>query len=145
MPNDVKEIILRAARRLQIEAILVANKNVSIGEGPNVSFVRVESGLDVADGHIVSESTSGDFAITADVPLAARLVAKGLVVLDPRGELYSADSIAERLTIRDFMADLRASGVITGGPPPFDVKAKSRFASLFDRLLTRALREERNG
>ena len=139
-PGDIKEIVLRASQRLQVETILVANKNVGIGEGELVSLVRVDAGPDVADAYIVEHSRAGDFAITADIPLAARLVEKGLTVIDPRGELYSAESIGERLAIRDFMRDLRASGVQTGGPAPFDRRAKQRFAALFDRLLTAALR-----
>jgi uncharacterized protein YaiI (UPF0178 family) len=139
-PGDIKEIVLRASQRLRVETILVANKNVGIGEGELVSLVRVDAGPDVADAYIVEHGQAGDFAITADIPLAARLVEKGLTVIDPRGELYSAESIGERLAIRDFMRDLRASGVQTGGPAPFDRRAKQRFAALFDRLLTAALR-----
>jgi uncharacterized protein YaiI (UPF0178 family) len=139
-PGDIKEIVLRASQRLRVETILVANKNVGIGEGELVSLVRVDAGPDVADAYIVEHGQAGDFAITADIPLAARLVEKGLTVIDPRGELYSAESIGERLAIRDFMRDLRASGVQTGGPAPFDRRARQRFAALFDRLLTAALR-----
>ena len=140
LPGEIKEIVLRAARRLAIETILVANKNVGIGDGPHVSLVRVDAGADVADAYIVEASAPGDFCVTADVPLAARLVDKGLTVIDPRGELYSDGAIGERLAIRDFMHDLRASGVQTGGPRPFDQRARQRFASTFDTLLTRALR-----
>jgi|SRR5581483_5760135 len=140
LPGEIKEIVLRAAQRLAVETILVANKNVAIGDGPYVSFVRVDAGADVADGYIAEASTSGDFCVTADIPLAARLVEKGLTVIDPRGEVYSDGAIGERLSIRDFMRDLRASGVETGGPRPFDRRAKQRFASTFDSLLTRALR-----
>ena len=141
MPGEIKEIILRASRRLGLETILVANKNVATGEGPLVSLVRVDAGPDAADAYIVDNSAPEDFCITADIPLAARLVEKGLTVIDPRGELYSADSIGERLSIRDFMAGLRASGVQTGGPAPFSARARQRFAALFDSLLTRAIRE----
>lgn len=141
MPHDVKEIILRAARKRGVETILVANKVVGIGEGPFVSFVHVTAGPDVADAYIVDASAPGDLCITADIPLAARVVEKGLTALDPRGELYSAESIGERLAIRDFMAGLRDSGVQTGGPAPFGSKAKQRFAALFDTVLSRALRE----
>jgi uncharacterized protein len=141
MPGEIKEIILRAARRLQIETILVANKNVGTGEDGPVSLVRVDAGPDVADAYIVERAATGDFCITADIPLASRLVEKGLTVIDPRGELYSAESIGERLSIRDFMAGLRASGVQTGGPAPFSPRAKQKFAALFDRLLTAAIRE----
>ena len=141
MPGEIKEIVLRASRRLGIETILVANKNVATGEGPLVSLVRVDAGPDVADAYIVENAARDDFCITADVPLAARLVAKGLTVIDPRGELYSGEDIGERLAIRDFMADLRATGVQTGGPAPFGRRAKQKFAALVDRLLSRAVRE----
>ena len=144
-PGEIKEIILRASRRLQVETILVANKNVATGEGGLVSLVRVDAGPDLADAYIVENSAPADFCITADIPLAARLVEKGLTVIDPRGELYSAESIGERLAIRDFMAGLRASGVQTGGPAPFGPRAKQRFAALFDRLLTAAVRQRVEG
>jgi uncharacterized protein YaiI (UPF0178 family) len=140
MPGEIKEIVLRASRRLQIETVLVANKNVATGDDPLVSLVRVDAGPDVADAYIVDNSAPADFCITADIPLAARLVDRGLTVIDPRGELYSAESIGERLAIRDFMAGLRASGVQTGGPAPFSPRAKQKFAALFDRLLTEAVR-----
>ena len=140
MPGEVKEIILRAARRLKVPAVLVANKNVDVGSGAFVSFVRVDKGADVADAHIVAASAAGDFCITADIPLAAQLVDKGLTVIDPRGDLYSTETIGERLAMRDFMAGLREAGVQTGGPPPFDAKAKQKFAARFDQLLTKALR-----
>ena len=140
MPGDVKEIILRAAQRLKVPAVLGANKNVAIGNRPFVSFVRVTQGADVADAYIVDESAKGDFCVTADIPLAAALVDKGLTVIDPRGDLYSPDTVGERLAMRDFMAGLREAGVQTGGPPPFDAKAKQKFAARFDQLITRAIR-----
>jgi uncharacterized protein len=141
MPGEIKEIILRAAQRLRVPAILVANKNVHVGPSAFVSFVRVTRGADVADAHIVDASTKGDFCVTADIPLAALLVEKGLTVIDPRGDLYSAETIGERLAMRDFMAGLREAGVQTGGPPPFDAKAKQKFAARFDQLITKALRD----
>ena len=102
--------------------------------------MRVTEGPDVADAFIVEASARGDLCVTADIPLAARLVDQGLIVIDPRGALYSTASIGERLSIRDFMAGLRDAGVQTGGPPPFSYKAKQRFASTLDRELTRAVR-----
>lgn len=140
MPGEVKDIILRAARRLRIEAVVVANKNVAVGSGPFATFVRVRQGADAADRYIVDASAAGDLCVSADIPLAALLVGKGVTVIDPRGDLYSEATIGERLAMRDFMAGLRESGVETGGPPPFDAKAKQRFASRFDVLLTKALR-----
>ena len=140
LPTPIKEVILRASRRLGVETVFVANKNVWVDDDPLVSFVRVGEGLDVADNFIVDAAARGDLCVTADIPLAARLVEKGLTVVDPRGDLYSAESIRERLSIRDFMADLRGSGVQTGGPAPFNPKSKARFASMLDRELTRAVR-----
>ena len=139
LPNEIKEIILRASERRRIETVFVANKNLSVG-GPLVSFVRVTEGADVADGYIVDASSPGDLCITADVPLAARLVAKGVTAIDPRGDLYDQSTIGERLATRDLLATLRSSGLETGGPPPYSPKAKQRFAALFDSLVTRALR-----
>lgn len=141
MPGEIKEIILRAAQRLQVPTTLVANKNVHVGTSQFVSFVRVGKGADVADDHIVDASAPGDFCVTADIPLAALLVPKGVIVIDPRGDLYSAETIGERLAMRDFMAGLREAGVQTGGPPPFDAKAKQKFAARFDQLITKALRD----
>src|SRR4051812_9690049 len=103
LPSEIKEIVLRASRRLRVETVFVANKNVWVQDDPLVSFVRVGEGPDVADTFIVESSTHGDLCVTADIPLAARLVDKGLSVIDPRGDLYSAASIGERLSIRDFM------------------------------------------
>jgi uncharacterized protein YaiI (UPF0178 family) len=141
MPGEIKEIILRAAQRLKVPAVLVANKNVQVGNNPLVSFVRVTQGADVADAYIVDHSAPGDFCITADIPLAAQLVDKGLTVIDPRGDLYAPGNVGERLAMRDFMAGLREAGVQTGGPPPFSVKAKQKFAARFDQLITKAVRE----
>lgn len=141
MPGEIKDIILRAAQRLKVETILVANKNVGVGAGPFVRFVRVARGADVADAYIVEASAPADFCVTADIPLAAALVDKGVTVIDPRGELYSPSNVGERLAMRDFMAGLREAGVETGGPPPFNAQAKQKFAARFDSLLTRALRK----
>jgi hypothetical protein len=141
VPKEIKEIILRASQRLKLRTIFVANKYIDVGRSDLVTLVRVTQGADVADAHIVEASAAADFCITADIPLAAALVAKGLVVIDPRGELYSESSVGERLAIRDFMADLRDAGVQTAGPPPFSAKAKQKFAALLDSLLTRALRK----
>jgi uncharacterized protein len=143
LPGEIKDIILRAAERLKLPAVLVANKQLGVGLGRHVSFVRVRKGADVTDAHIYAASAPGDFCITADVPLAVALVGKGLTVIDPRGEQYSADNVGERLAMRDLMTGLREAGVETGGPPPFDARAKQRFAALFDRLLTQALRGPR--
>ncbi len=140
-PRDVKEIVFRAAHRLALETVLVANHRVPLPPGhPSVSAVRVEGGPDVADRYIAEHAESGDVAITADIPLAAALVEKRVLVIDPRGEEYTPENVGERLTVRDFMDSLRGAGVETGGSRPFGPKDKQAFAAALDRVLTRALR-----
>ena len=140
-PRDVKDICIRASDRLKLETILVANQRLQILPGyAYVSTVRVDGGADVADGYIVEHSQPGDVAVTADVLLAALLVAKGVVVLDPRGEEYTTESIGERLSVRDFMDGLRGAGVETGGHAAYGPRDKQAFANALDRALTRARR-----
>ena len=140
-PRDVKEIVFRAAERLSLPTVLVANQRVPLPPGHAwVSIVRVDGGPDVADHHIEAASEAGDVAITADIPLAAALVAKGVAVLDHRGEEFTPENVGERLSVRDFMADLRSSGVETGGPKAYSARDKQAFASGLDRMLTRAMR-----
>jgi uncharacterized protein len=136
-PRDAKEIVYRAARRLGIPAVLVANRRLATPrDNPLVSAVWVQGGPDVADRHIAEHALAGDLAITADIPLAAALVDKGVLVLDPRGELYTAENVRERLSIRDFMDSLRGSGVETGGARPYGAREKQAFAASLDRTLT---------
>lgn len=140
-PRDVKDIVFRAAKRLELETILVANQRIYVPPGnPFVSAVRVEGGPDVADLHIVEHADPGDLAITADIPLAAALVEKKVQVIDPRGEEFTPENVGERLSIRNFMDELRGTGVETGGPAPYGNKEKQAFASALDRVLTRSLR-----
>lgn len=140
-PVDVKDIVARAALRLELPAILVANQRLQTpANNPFVSAMRVAGGPDVADDHIAEEASPGDLAVTADIPLAARLVEKGVITLDPRGEEYTRENIGERLSIRDFMDGLRATGVETGGPSAWGQKEKQAFAAAFDRALTRLLK-----
>jgi len=130
--------VFRAARRLQLETVLVANQRLQTPAGnPHVSAVWVDGGPDVADQHIVAHAVRGDLVVTQDIPLAALLVPAGIVVLDPRGEEHTMATIGERLSIRDFMEQARTAGVVTGGPPPFDARAKQAFAAALDRVLTR--------
>ena len=137
-PREVKEVIFKAARRLKIETILVANAGMALpANAPTVSLVIVSEGANVADKHIVANSESGDLVITADIPLAAELVDIGIKVIDPRGEEYHADNIASRLSLRDFMDQMRGAGEVTGGSKPYDMRDKKAFASTFDRLVTR--------
>jgi hypothetical protein len=140
-PRDVKDIVFRAAHRLALETIVVANQRVPIPPGhAMVSAVRVEGGPDVADRYIAEHAARGDVAITADIPLAAQLVAAGVAVIDPRGFEHTTETVGERLSVRDFADALRGAGVETGGPRPFGPKDKQAFASALDRVLTRALR-----
>lgn len=140
-PRDVKEIVFRAALRLELTTILVANARMATpANNPFVTAVRVGGGPDVADQHIVDEAAEGDLAVTADIPLAAKLVEKGVVTLDPRGETYTEANIGERLSIRDFMQGLRDTGVETGGPSAYGRRDKQAFANALDRTLTRLLR-----
>jgi hypothetical protein len=108
-----------------------------------VTAVRVEGGPDVADRHIADAAEPGDVAVTADVPLAAALVEKRVLVIDPRGDEYTRENVGERLTVRDFMDSLRGAGVETGGAKPYGAKEKQAFAGALDRVLTRALRGAR--
>ena len=140
-PREVKEVVFKASKRLGIETIMVANQHLQPPAGyPLVSAVWVDGGADVADQHIVAHAVAGDLVVTQDIPLAAELVPKKIVVLDPRGQEHTPDSIGERLSVRDFMESLRMTGVATGGPPPFDARAKQAFASALDRTLTRLQR-----
>ena len=143
-PRGVKEIVFRAAKRLEIPAVLVANQRLQTPANNSfVEAVRVDGGPDVADDHIAREALPGDLAVTADIPLAARLVEKGVTAIDPRGAEYTTATIGERLSIRDFMDQLRSTGVETGGPKPYSESDKRAFADAFDRTLTRLLRQGR--
>ena len=139
-PAAIKEIVVRAAQRLAVSAIFVANKNIRLPPSPHVSTVRVAMGLDVADGYIAKSAEAGDLAITADIPLAAALVARGAVALDPRGTVYTAENVGEALALRNFHHELRDSGVVTGGPSGLGPKQARQFAAAFDRELSKALR-----
>ena len=143
-PRDVKDICVRAAERTRIDAVLVANQRVMVPPGhAHVSAVRVEGGPDVADRYIVEHAEPGDVAVTADIPLAALLVPRGVTVIDPRGEEYTSESIGERLSVRDFLDGLRGAGVDTGGHGAYGPRDKQAFANALDRALTRALRGRR--
>ena len=141
-PRDVKDVVFRASKRLGIPTVLVANHRVSTPRNnPLVTAVLVRHGPDVADHHIATHAVEGDLAITADIPLAAELVEKGLDVLDPRGERYTEANVRERLSIRDFMDSLRSTGVDTGGPSAFGAAEKRAFANALDRTLTARLKD----
>lgn len=140
-PRDVKEIVFRAAKRLEVAAVLVANQRLQTPPGNAfVTSVRVEGGPDVADLHIAENAEPGDVAITADIPLAATLVAQRVIVIGPRGEEFTEENVGERLAVRDLMDGLRGAGVETGGARPYGPKEKQAFASALDRALARAAR-----
>jgi uncharacterized protein YaiI (UPF0178 family) len=141
LPRDVRELVERAALRLQVSTVLVANRMIQPPVGnPWVNTQQVLDGPDVADQFIVDHAERGVLVVTHDIPLAARLVAQGVVVLDPRGHEHTEESIGERLSVRNFMDELRSAGVDTGGPPRFDARAKQAFAAALDRNLTRLVR-----
>lgn len=116
---------------------LVANQWVRVPASPYISFLQVATGFDVADSEIVKRMCAGDLIITSDIPLAAEVIEKGGQALSPRGELYSPQTIRSRLTMRDFMDTLRASGIDTGGPPALNRGDRLAFANHLDRLLTK--------
>lgn len=136
-PNVIKEILYRAADRVDAQLTLVANQPLQVPRSRNIRTVQVKSGFDVADNHIVQLVEAGDLVITADIPLAAEVVAKGGVALNPRGELYTESNIRQRLNMRDFMETLRSSGVDTGGPASFSLSDRKAFANQLDRFLAR--------
>ncbi len=140
-PREVKEVCFRAAERLKLDTVLVANQRIQLPLGySHLSAVRVDGGPDVADLYIAEHSESGDVAVTADIPLAALLVPKGVTVIDPRGIEHTEETIGERLSVRNFMDTLRSTGVETGGPAAYGVREKQAFANALDRVLTRATR-----
>ncbi len=136
-PVVIREILFRAAERTGVTMTLVANKPVRIPTARNVRFVQVPAGLDAADRRIVELMAAGDLVITADVPLAAAAIEKGGVALAPRGELYTSENVRERLSVRNFLDELRSSGVNTGGPPALSQRERQMFANQLDRFLAR--------
>lgn len=135
-PGVIKEILFRAAKRTGLQMTLVANHFVKIPAADNIHFQLVKSGMDVADNEIIKQLVSGDLVITADIPLAAQVIENGGQALNPRGELYSANSIRTKLSMRDFMESLRSQGVETGGPPTLGPNDRKEFADNLDKILT---------
>jgi len=140
-PAGIKEIVFRASERLQIPVCLVANAQMSTPPSPLVSAVCLAQGADAADKHILEAASADDIVITADIPLAAEIVEKGAVAIDPRGQLYTEDNVKERLSVRNFMQTLRGAGLVLGGPPPLAAADKQRFAATLDGLLTKKLKD----
>lgn len=139
-PVVVKDILFRAADRAKVPLTLVANRLLRVPPSPWITAMQVAHGFDVADEEIVKRVAPGDLVITADIPLAAAVLARGAQAISPRGDPFSTETIAAQLTLRDFMDTLRGSGIQTGGPPAFSQADRKAFASQLDRWLARAAR-----
>jgi len=136
-PRPVKEVVFRASERRGVRVTLVANRSMHVPRSELVDLIVVPQGFDVADERIVDELSSGDLVVTADVPLAAAVLERGGHAVNPRGEMYTEENIGERLSVRDFMDELRSTGVETGGPAAFGKKDVQAFSNQLDRFLTR--------
>ena len=136
-PGDVKEILFRAATRRKVRATLVANQPMRVPRSEWIDTVLVPSGLNEADQRIVELATPGDLVVTADIPLAAQVVARGAMVINPRGDYYTEANIGARLAERDLLDQLRGEGLITGGPAEYGAKNRQAFANALDQWLTR--------
>jgi len=137
-PGEIKELLYRAAKRRKVKVTLVANQQLYTPRSEYIDSIVVQSGMNVADRRIVELVGPADLVVTADIPLAADVVAKGGQALNPRGELYTDDNVGERLTVRNMLDELRGGGQITGGPSNFSAKDKQAFANQLDRWLTKA-------
>lgn len=142
-PGPIKDIVFRASERLEIPVKLVANGSMRVPDSPLVELVLVTHGFNVADDHIVEQVEPGDVVITADVPLAAQIVERGAVGIDPRGHLYTEETVGEQLASRNLMQDLRSREVVRGGPAPITKVHRRRFASALDRILTQLTKDPR--
>ena len=136
-PGVIKEILYRAAQRVQLPLVLVANQPLRPPPSPWIRTIQVPQGFDVADNHIVQRMEQGDLVITADIPLAAAVIEKGGDAINPRGERYTPENIRQRLAMRNLMEELRGAGEVTGGPPPLNTTDRQAFANSLDRLLAR--------
>lgn len=134
-PGAIKDILFRAAERAQVQVTLVANQWLRTPPSRFIRALQVQGGYDVADSKIVERLLAGDLVVTQDIPLAARVIEKGGIAVNPRGERYTPDNIAERLSIRNFMEDLRGAGVQTGGPAAFHARDRQAFANQLDSWL----------
>lgn len=144
-PKVIKEILFRAAQRKALELVLVANAPLAVPRLPYIRSVVVPHGFDVADQQITEWAQPGDLVVTADIPLAAAVVEKGVVAINPRGQLYDRDNIRQQLSLRNFMADLRGAGVETGGPPAFHARDQQAFANQLEKQLLRVPKREAPG
>lgn len=145
-PRPAKDILFRAAQKRGVQVTLVANRAVVVPRHPKLRTVQVARGLDVADDWLVAHAQAGELVVTSDVPLAAELVRKGVEVISPRGEVFTPSTIGEKLSMRDFFTEARASGLVEGGgPPPYDERAARLFAGAFDRWVQAAERRAAKG
>jgi len=140
-PNIIKEVLYKAATRLEIQLTLVANTWLRVPSSPLIDTIKVDAGFDVADKEIARLVEPGDLVITADIPLADAIVDKGATGLNPRGELYTEDNIKGMLRMRNLMEELRSAGEISGGPAAIGPKDKQEFTNQLDRFLTRSIRK----
>lgn len=139
-PVVIKDILYRAAMRVEVSLTLIANQPLSVPSSPFIKALQVASGFDIADNEIVRRVSAGDLVITQDIPLADEVITKGAKALSPRGEMYTKANIKARLNMRDFMDSMRASGVNTGGPPPLSQTDRQTFANHLDRVLARSVK-----
>ncbi len=136
-PAEIKELLFRAAVRVKMPLTVVANQPLRIPKSEFISLLTVTSGLNIADKQIVELLVAGDLVVTADIPLAAHVVQKGGIALDPRGQLFTEQNIGERITMRNLLDELRGNDLVTGGPAPFGPKDKQAFANQLDRILAK--------
>ena len=144
-PGPVKEILFRAADKRKIETCLIANHPMRVPPSPYIRLKQVSAGFDVADNEIVRLMATGDLVISGDIPLASQAIDKGGLVLNPRGHQYTRDNIRESLSMRNFMEELRNSGVQTGGPAALNSRDRANFANALDRILARAAKSGSGG
>ena len=136
-PKVIKETLFRAADRMKVNVTLVANQYLQTPNSTFIKSIRVDHGFDVADNYIVQNLEKGDLVITADIPLAAEVIEKAAMALNPRGELYSENNIRQRLAMRNFMEEMRSAGQISGGPPTLSQTERREFANQLDRILAK--------
>jgi len=137
-PKVIKDILFRVAERAKVLVTLVANQSLTTPPSEFIKSIRVSAGFDVADNYIVQQTQKDDLVITADIPLAAEVIEKGGHALNPRGELYSTETIKQKLVMRDLMDELRGTGEVTGGPPPLNQRDRREFANQLDKFVAKA-------
>ena len=141
-PKVIKEVLFTVAVRRKVKTTLVANSHLSVPSSPYLDFIRVGAGFDVADNEIVELANSGDLVITADIPLADKIVEKGATALNPRGQLYTEENIKGLLRMRHLMEELRSGGMVSGGPASLGARDKQDFTNQLDKFVTRRLKED---